>query len=409
MLSEKLNEVVNWIEEKWIGQQRENIEVLVVSVILKENPLLFATPGTGKTDVARAIAKLLGLKFKKIGCSEARKSLSGALYRLMIKQNGNETSYYATFDKIKPDEYAIILLDEINRAPAQLQNELLGLLEEGVLTTTFGDVYEVNWFFILTMNPYAGAIDRALVDRVVAIPVRVPKFVSTYSMLEKRLNGKLIKRFSDEAYGIIKSSDITTIQKEIANINVSKGIQFLATMLNYSLTCRNILEKDPNMFSGLFICENSCPFKSPTLYTTISIKEEQTQRIEVVQLCHQVKYPPAPRSLIKTISIAKGLAYIRGRKEVEVIDLVDAARAVYMKYLNNSRLVEALIHRGRLELYSYVIKIIKKVLNGDKSAQIVNKLMQLSNVDIGIYNTIHSLIDDVLGQDLEKILERELE
>ena len=79
-----------------------------------------------------------------------------------------------------------------------------------------------------------------------------------------------------------------------------------------------------------------------------------------------------------------------------------------MKYLNNSRLVETLVHKGRLELYGYVIKLIKKVLSGDRSPGTVNKLIELSNIDVGIHNTIQSLVKDVLGDELEKLLEREL-
>jgi len=407
MINEKLSKVVDWLERNWIGQPRENIEVLVVSVILRENPLLFATPGTGKTDAARAIARLLGLKFKKIGCSEARKSLSGALYRLMIKQNGNEISYYAAFDSIKPEEYAVILIDEVNRAPAQLHNELLGLLEEGILTTTFGDAYKVNWRFVLVMNPYAGTIDRALLDRTVAIPVKVPQFTTTYAILQDRLDGKLVKHFSDKAEEIISGKDIPHIIDEISKVKISKGIQFLATMLNYALTCREIMEKDQNLFSGIFACEGSCPFRSPTLYTNITENNESI-RIEIAQLCHQVKYPPAPRSIIKTLTLAKGLAFIRGKNEVTAEELVDAARFVYLKYLNNSRLIDALVHPGRLRLYTYTIKLIKKVLNGDKSQNVVKQLLELSNIDIGIHNTVNSLIKEVLGAELEKLLEGEL-
>jgi ATP-dependent Clp protease ATP-binding subunit ClpA len=122
---------------------------------------LFTGPtGVGKTEVARQMAENLGVKFLRFDMSEYMEKHSAA--RLIGAPPG-----YIGFDQgglltdqIRKNPYAVLLLDEIEKAHIDMYNILLQVMDHAALTDNNGKVADFrNVILIMTSN--AGAREMA--------------------------------------------------------------------------------------------------------------------------------------------------------------------------------------------------------------------------------------------------------
>lgn len=131
----------------------------------EEKPIgsfLFAGPtGVGKTEVAKQLAKIMGVEFIRIDMSEymERHTVS----RLIGAPPG-----YVGFDQgglltdaVAKNPHAVLLLDEIEKAHGEIQNILLQVMDHGTLTDANGRKSDFrNVVIIMTTN--AGARELTL-------------------------------------------------------------------------------------------------------------------------------------------------------------------------------------------------------------------------------------------------------
>ncbi len=115
---------------------------------------LFTGPtGVGKTELAKEIAKLLGIHFERFDMSEysdesSARNLTGGSKGLVGYDEGGLLT-----NAIDENPYSLLLLDEIEKADQSIYNTFLQVLDYGTLTDTKGGKTDfTNTIIIMTSN-----------------------------------------------------------------------------------------------------------------------------------------------------------------------------------------------------------------------------------------------------------------
>ena len=185
-----VGDVVDAISEVYIGNREVIVETLAAALV-NGNVLFEDHPGLGKTLLAKAFAKVLGLDYKRVQFTPDLLP-ADILGTKVWRQN------LGTFELVKGPIFTNVLLaDEINRAPPKTQSALLEAMEERQVTIE-GETLRLErpFFVIATQNPieYEGTypLPEAQLDRfLLRLSVGYPKTLDDeIAILEARIRWK---------------------------------------------------------------------------------------------------------------------------------------------------------------------------------------------------------------------------
>ena len=145
--NKSLIEVVNQLETVLRGKRDQSI--MALACLLGHGHLLIEdVPGVGKTTLAHALSKTLGLEWNRVQFTSDL--LPADIVGVSIF-NSQDSSF--EFQE-GPIFTSILLADEINRAPPRAQSALLEAMEERQVTVD-GTTYTLSpdFFVIATQNP----------------------------------------------------------------------------------------------------------------------------------------------------------------------------------------------------------------------------------------------------------------
>lgn len=178
-----------------VGKEQQ-IELILTAMLSGGHVLLEDVPGTGKTTMAKALAKSLSCGFARIQFTPDLLPSDVTGSRIYDQNSGS-------FTFIKGPAFTNILLaDEINRATPRTQSALLECMEERQITEG-GVTYSLQepFLVIATQNPVESQgtfpLPEAQLDRfLIRLSLGYPSHEEAVQLLARFINGKPLEQIS---------------------------------------------------------------------------------------------------------------------------------------------------------------------------------------------------------------------
>ncbi len=275
-LQESVTKIKEQISSVIVGQHKM-VDQLLVAILSNGHVLLEGVPGVAKTITTKLLAKTLDTDFSRIQFTPDLMP-SDILGTSVFDLKKNEFEF-----KKGPIFSNLVLIDEINRAPAKTQAALFEVMEERQITMD-GTTYKMDAPFLVlaTQNP----IEQE----------------GTYRLPEAQLDRFLFKI----------TVDYPTLEEEIAIIQKEHTLQDKGKLdAILSILSANKIVEYQSVIKQILI--------EPHLLEYIARVVVNTRENAFLYL------GASPRASIALLNAAKGFAAIRGRDFVTPEDIKEAA------------------------------------------------------------------------------------
>jgi len=283
-LSQTIQNIKTEISKVLVGQDKM-VEGLLAGLLCRGHILLEGVPGLAKTTAVNALAKTLGLNFKRVQFTPDL--LPSDIIGTEIYDPSNNNF------KIKqgPVFTNLLLADEINRAPAKVQSALLEVMQERQVT--IGDeTFKIDLPFLVmaTQNPVeqegAYELPEAQLDRFMM------KVVVGYNTKEEEL--EIARRVANNSFGDIQQvaskEDLEQIRAEAMQVHMDEEIE-------------------------VYIIELVAATRDPKAYG-------------LEELEAYIEFGASPRASIDMYKASRAIAYLKGQDYVSPIEIAYIAKEI---------------------------------------------------------------------------------
>ncbi len=229
-LNERIHAIRNEIGKVIIGQHKM-LDLLMIGLLCDGHILIEGVPGVAKTLTAKLMAKVIDVDFSRI---QFTPDLMPSDVVGTSVFNPKEGDFYF---KPGPVFSNIVLIDEINRAPAKTQAALFEVMEERQVTVD-GVTHEMRFPFIIlaTQNPVEQEgtyrLPEAQLDRFIfKIDVQYPNLQEEIRILQSQQSSPQAELLS-QVNKIVSSFEIQQYRVILQSIIVQpKLIEFIARIV----------------------------------------------------------------------------------------------------------------------------------------------------------------------------------
>ncbi len=244
-------EIIRNVEQVIVGKH-DAVQLGVIALLCEGHILIEDVPGTGKTMLAKSVAKSLGCSFRRIQFTPDMlpSDVTGVS---VFNQKTREFEF-----RPGPVLAQIVLTDEINRATPKTQSALLEAMEERQVTVD-GVTYpmELPFLILATQNPieYEGTfpLPEAQLDRfMLRISLGYPSNEDETIMLDRQQYSHPVTRITQ----VVSAEELVQAQKQIREVFLNDLVK------EYIVRLVNATRKHPDVYLG------ASPRGSIALYRT---------------------------------------------------------------------------------------------------------------------------------------------
>lgn len=237
-MNKKISDIINETQ-KVIKGKTDVTELTLIAVLANGHILFDDIPGVGKTTLAIALGKVLGMKYNRIQFTPDVLPSDITGFSIYNKATGK-------FDYMPGavNNTNILLGDEINRTSSKTQSALLEAMEEYQVTVD-SNTYKLEKPFIViaTQNNVGTAgtqlLPYAQLDRfLVKLSIGYPDFESQMSIIKDRQQSNPI----NEIKQIVSCDDVLKMQQEVRMVTANDDIISYITELCFATRDNELIE-----------------------------------------------------------------------------------------------------------------------------------------------------------------------
>jgi len=280
--------IIDNVEQVIVGKH-ETVQLTVIALLCEGHLLIEDVPGTGKTMLAKSVAKSLGCKFRRIQFTPDMLP-SDVTGISVFNQKTREFEF-----RPGPVMAQIVLTDEINRATPKTQSALLEAMEERQLTVD-GVTYPMERPFLVlaTQNPieYEGTfpLPEAQLDRfMLRIHLGYPSSQDEIIMLDDQQFTHPVTRIEQ----VVPTEELMAAQEQIKSVHISDLIK------EYIVSLVNVTRKHPDVYLGASPRGSLALYKTGQARAAISGRDyvipDDIKALAIETLAHRLIISPSAR------------------------------------------------------------------------------------------------------------------
>jgi MoxR-like ATPase len=215
---------------KVIVGQEQMIELLLAGILSDGHVLIEGVPGVAKTLTAKLLSKVISVGFSRIQFTPDLMP-SDVIGTSVFNPRENNFQF-----KPGPIFSNIVLIDEINRAPAKTQSALFEVMEEGQITVD-GQTFLLPppFMVVATQNPIEQEgtyhLPEAQLDRFLfKINVRYPSQEQEFRIVSNHHQMRLDSRF-ETVQPVLSAARIDELREKVRGLHVEEKLMHYITAI----------------------------------------------------------------------------------------------------------------------------------------------------------------------------------